>query len=290
MKKAGIILCAVLAAAILLTGTIYLTAAFGAISPERVIGTLTPENYGMKHENFSITFEGTSLSGWLIPASDGLSDKTVVFSHNRKSNREIPEADGFVLMRDLSDNGYNVVTFDYLGSGASEGDFYTFGVSEAGQLSAVIDYALEEIPGTSLSVIGFGCGAAAAIETAKRPEVKGVVAESCYDSFNVGIFSAYTALPLPSIGMAIVESFSGTKLSLSPAETLSEITGKHFYFIHCLEDPTVDYTGSQKLNLLASGNNESDLWLIEEGGHCLGALADEANYSAHIILFLDSFM
>lgn len=289
-KKITATVCICLAAAVLICAAVYITAVFGAISPGRVIPTLTPGTYGLDHENLSVDFAGKTLSGWLIPAKGGLSQKTVIFSHDRKSNREIPEADGYFLMRSLSENGYNIVTFDYLGSGSSGGDFYTFGASEADQLSAIIDCTLQSVPGTSLAVIGWGCGAAAAIKTAERPEVAGVVAESSYQTFDKTAFSEYFSLPFLSAGQSFAETISGTGFSLSPEATLGNISGKNFYFIHCLDDKTVDYTASQALNAAAKKNNTTDLWLIEGGGHCLGAVTAEENYSARIVQFLEKFM
>lgn len=289
-KKTVIAVCIFLAVAGIVCFAGYFTAAFSAVSPGRVIPTLTPENYRLEHENWSVDFQGQTLSAWLIPAKNGFSAKTVIFSHDRASNREIPEADGYFLMRQLSEGGYNVVTFDYLGSGNSGGDYYTFGASEKDQLSAVIDAVGEKIPGSEISLVGWGCGAAAAVYAAEHPAVKGVVAESCYETFDRSLFSAYFSLPFPEVGMVAAEAISGTDFSLSPAEKLQTLSGKYFYFIHCLDDQMIDYTVSQRLNTLAAKNNESDLWLIEGGGHCLGALADEANYPSKILLFLDSFM
>lgn len=289
-KKITVFSLIFLAAALLVCGAVYAVASFGSVAPSRVIPTLTPEHYRMEYENFSLSFSGQTLSGWLIPAQDGLSDKTVIFSHDRASSREIPEADGFFLMRELSQNGYNVMTFDYLGSGSSGGDFYTFGISESRQLSAVVSYAAEQIPGTKIALIGWGCGAAAAVKAAESDEVLGVVAESCYEQFDETVFSRYFSLPFPSAGMALAQTVSGTAFSLSPVETLRGISGKNFYFIHCLDDIVIPYTASQNLNLAAAQNNVSELWLIEEGGHCLGALASEANYSSRILLFLSRFL
>ena len=73
-----------LAAALLVCGAVYAVASFGSVAPGRMIPTLTPENYRMEYENFSLSFSGQTLSGWLIPAQDGLSDKTVIFSHDKE--------------------------------------------------------------------------------------------------------------------------------------------------------------------------------------------------------------
>lgn len=290
-KKAAILVGLCLAAAVLIGAAIFTAAVFGAAAPARTIPTLTPEHYQMEYDSIRFSLEdGQSLSGWLIPAENGLSDKTVIFSHDRGSNREIPEADGFFIMRTLVQSGYNVITFDYLGAGVSDGNFCTFGAAEAEQLRQVTEQVCREIPQTKIAILGWGCGAAAAIETAKDPRVLGVIAESCYETFGKDDFAGYFSLPFAGAGMAATKAVAGGNLALSPAETLKEIEGKHFYFIHCLDDSKTDYAQSQTLNRTAAEKNQSNLWLIEGGEHNLGALTDEENYPGHILEFLNEFM
>ena len=209
IKKTVIICCiaAVLAVAVL-WAVIGAVSAYSILNPPRreLVYNDGPVELDMVYEFFELRgFNGNDdIVGWWIPSQNEYgeyspSDRTVIMSHNYQSNREMSETDGMYLMADLVHAGYNVITFDYTGSGNSRGRNYTFGAQETDELSLVIDYAVNERGQKKIALMGFAFGAAPAIVNGCRDDrVDVVIADSPYldlRSYMDKNVSVWTKLP-----------------------------------------------------------------------------------------------
>lgn len=239
------------------------------------------------------------IVGWYIPCQDEYgeyvdSDKTVIMSHNYQSNREMTEIDGLYLIRDLVYAGYNVITFDYTGSGNSEGKNYTFGAQEHDELSLVVDYAVNELGQNKIALMGFAFGSAPAITVGCEDDrIDVVIADSPY--LDLGTYldnniSVWTQLPdflFSSYVKALLPVFAGTDLELSPALSVSKTSGKSFLFLHGEKDNLFPCENSRTLASLAiESGNTAEFKIFTDIAHSLGYIYAKEEYVQTVLTFL----
>ncbi len=243
-----------------------------------------------------VTENGDTISGWYIPASDNidvLSNKIIIMSHNYESNREMSEISGIYFYKYLLEAGFDVVTFDYSGSGISTGSYYTLGCQEKEELLAVIDKAHQINPQADIALCGWAFGAAAAISAGCESDlVTAVIADSSYtdlDSYLDEYLSAWTGISSFLFDKPVkflMEKISGCDFSdISPLNSLKSTSGKSFYFIHCINDTIIPLSSSEALFAAAEENNYAEIW-TPEGEHILGFEVQEENYKNRILNFL----
>jgi alpha-beta hydrolase superfamily lysophospholipase len=109
--------------------------------------------------------------------------------------------------RRLGSAGYRAVLVDARGHGHSSGDFMTYGVVEAHDLSQVLStLAAQGIPTERVGAMGVSYGAATAIEwSGADPRVAAVVAVAPFASLRA-VVPVYARLMLPGIG-ALLPNF-----------------------------------------------------------------------------------
>ncbi len=290
---------------VVLLAAVWLLIAYGrainTIDPMRsgVIGS--PLNAGIEDfEYISVpTEEGRSLEGWYLPASgDGevMGDKVIIISHNYESSRESTENDGVFFYKHLLDNGYDVVAFDYSGSGESAGKYYTFGAEEKDELLEVVDFVHQMNPDAEITLFGWAFGGAAAITAGcESPYVSAVIADSSYtdlDGYLKTSLNIWTGLPswlFDSTVKSMMEGLSGCDFSSSsPISAIAKTEGKRFFFIHAKDDTVIPTTASEALYQEAIKNNSAEIWIIEGVPHICGFAMQEDNYVNRVLNFLNS--
>ena len=273
------------------------------VNPARKALVTTPDELDLFFENIEVNTGSNNLSGWFIPAQQRgdeapqPSDRTVIVSHNYQSNREMVEISGLYYARHLAEAGYNVLMFDYSGSGLSDGEGYTLGCKEKDELLSVISYVKQQYPGSRIALHGWAFGAAAAIEAgAESNDVTAIIADSSYQDLNANL-DAYLPIwtGLPFLFNAPVKSFaqlfSGTEFSeSSPMAAMKNMSGKNIFFIHGLSDSVIAPDDSRNLYNAAKENNKAEIWLISNCRHIYGFMEQEDNYTAKTINFLNSAM
>ncbi len=305
-----VIICFV-AAIILIAAVWALTGAVSAkmiIDPPRreLVYTDGPNEIDdMVYEFFEIKdFHGTdNIVGWWIPSQDYYgeyteSNKTVIMSHNYQSNREMTEFDGMFLIADLVHSGYNVITFDYTGSGNSRGSNYTFGVQEKDELLAVIDYASEKYNPGKIALMGFAFGSAPAICAGCEDErVDVIIADSPFLDLKTYLdenLSVWTELPdflFSSYIRALMNTYAGQELDISPLNSVSNAENKKFLFLHGENDNLFPSQNSATLASAATeAGNIAEYYVFPGVGHCLGYIYAEDNYLATVLEFLGENM
>lgn len=260
-----------------------------------------PNELDMVYDFFEIKdFHGSdNIVGWYIPSQDSYgeyveSNKTVIMSHNYQSNREMTELDGLYLIADLVHSGYNVITFDYTGSGNSRGSNYTFGAQETDELLKVIDYACKEYNPDKIAVMGFAFGAGPAIcAGCKDDRVDVIIADSPYldlKTYLDGNISVWSQLPdflFSAYIKALLPAFAGTELECSPLSAVTGAQNKSFLFLHGEKDNIFPYQNSLTLASAAQdAGNEADYKIFAEVPHALGYIYSSDDYLQTVLTFL----
>jgi pimeloyl-ACP methyl ester carboxylesterase len=139
-----------------------------------------PPPEGARSERLQFgTDDGTKLAGLWIPAEQ--EKAAVILCHGRGSGKGWFLRHGQVAF--LHENGYSCLTFDFQGTGESEGRYCTLGDFERQALRAAIRAARKRSDGP-VALWGVSMGAATALlVSAEEPGIDLVIAESSYDSF-----------------------------------------------------------------------------------------------------------
>ncbi len=149
-----------------------------------------PGEFNLAHEDvYFNTSDGVKLHGWFLPAygqpsaaqraRDG-AHGTVLHFHGNAANVSAHIG----LVEWLVHAGYHVLMFDYRGYGRSAGRVHRAGTIRDGH--AAVDYLLTrpEVDRRRLFAYGQSLGGAVAIVVAaERPELRAVVAESTFSSY-----------------------------------------------------------------------------------------------------------
>ncbi len=122
----------------------------------------------------SVSFRSTdgqlTLRGWLIDADKGKARGTIIMVHDQGGNRLPFGLDTTPLLKHLSKQGFNVLTFDLRHSGESDGNMSSFGYAEAQDLEAAIQWTLAHVSSSPLILYGFGTGVPTLLRTLTRLE------------------------------------------------------------------------------------------------------------------------
>ena len=278
--------------------------AYRFLNPEKQPMTTFPHELGLAYEYRDITApDGNLMASWFIPAqtpgrpgeagTPEPTDKTVIFSHNYESNKDMEEINALYLARTLAQNGYNVLLFDYSGSGSSTGSGYYLGAREAGELSAVIDYAKKELPAEHLSVIGWAFGAAAALMVADS-RVEAVIADSSYCRLNTYLERNIHVLSdtpsfLNPVTVMFCRMWSGLDFeAYQPLKSVAGTSGLRYFFIQGSDDTVIPQNSYSLLAAAAAAANETETWRISGSGHIMGYRDQPENYASRVLQFLNN--
>lgn len=267
--------------------------------PGREADSTTPQQLGLPGQKLSFTSADgkTPLAGWYIPAVPA-SDKTVVLAHGHGAQM------GEMLSQYatwLHDAGYNVVAFDFRGSGSSGGTYSTIGYEERDDLKAAIDQAVAR-GGKNIAVLGVSQGGSTAIEQAARdPRVNAVIDDCGFDSLydavlprlqaatqSVGPFKIH--YPFAKLGaQAIVDQVAKVTgepvASTDPIKLMPQIANRPLMIIHGGADTETPPQDSQNLYNADPGTNKS-LWIVPGAAHADSYKTDPKDYQQRVLNFL----
>ena len=275
--------------------------------PKKAALETLPSEFGLDYYTFELETENGTVYGWKIAAQQPIpddaedwvytteySDKTVVLAQNYDRNRELSDLGGLDYVVDLCSAGYNVITFDWTGTGYSDGRKNLFCLDKAEELKAVVRFAAEETGASFLAVqgIGFGCYPAA-VAAADCGEVDALILDSCYDDFdemffaNYEAFAAVSAAPVRKTVEWLLPTTAGDVIrSAALSDPVNRMSGKHVFFIQGELDEVFGVADAQKLLTLAKADNEASLWLVSQAGHLRNRSYDSETYTAKIDEFL----
>lgn len=136
-----------------------------------------PERLGLECKDvYFLTDDGKRLHGWFFPLKGP--SPVILFSHGNAGNI----SHRLFNVKHLLDKGLRVFIYDYRGYGRSEGRPSEEGIYRDGL--AAYDHLVEKegIPPGDIILFGRSLGAAVAIETALRKEVRSLIIESGFTS------------------------------------------------------------------------------------------------------------
>ncbi|WP_051278920.1 alpha/beta hydrolase [Chitinilyticum aquatile] len=229
--------------------------------PDRVSYS-TPAEAGLPFERVSfVSRDGTSLSGWFIPAV-GVADSraakgTVVHFHGNAQNMTAH----WRFVGWLPAQGYNVFVFDYRGYGLSQGSPEPKGVFD--DANAALDYVRtrKDVDPERLLVLGQSLGgtnAIAAVGAGNRAGIRAMVIEATFSSY-----SAIANDKVAGSGALVDDSYSADRYigKLAPIPLL---------LIHGTQDQIIPYGHSTTLFALAQ---EPKTMITVEGGRHIDAFS-----------------
>ena len=140
--------------------------------------TQTPETYNLAFEEHTVnTADGATLKAWFFPA-EVKTTRLILVCHNGEGNM----ADYLRRVEALRNSGYNVLTFDYRGFGASSAfavdpNMYVYAQFNT-DVAAMIDFARARYT-ERFDIYGSGMGAGLALGVGwNRPEIRKIVADT----------------------------------------------------------------------------------------------------------------
>lgn len=257
-------------------------------SPERETLTFTPKTLGVKYENITIESEDQQdLYGWWIPHPTPRA--TIVFAHGYGKNREQSDLPLKGLIPEFHEQGYQFLTFDFRGSGISEGDRVTVGAKEQSDLAAAIAYAKERSDGP-IVLFGVSMGAATALVTADDTDVAAVIADSPFSDLrgyletNLPVWSDLPNFPFTPVIMTVTPWFTGLEADLvKPIDDMAQIEAP-VLLIHSQGDDAIPVSESEQL---AAAGEDVELWVTENDGHVQSHRSFQTEYRQTVFEFLE---
>jgi fermentation-respiration switch protein FrsA (DUF1100 family) len=258
----------------------------------------SPANYGLTFEAVTFTSreDGLHLQGWYLPAT-APSTKTVVIAHGFQGNREETGPGALNVAKDLVQNGYNALLFDFRDSGESEGDKVTVGYLETRDLEGAVDFVRSK-GAQKVALLGYSMGASTAMLVgARMPEVNAVVADSGFSALspflleNAKHFTKLPDFPFTYLIWATVPPVLGANLSqVSPMKEMGALAKKPLFIIHGDKDDTVNY--HHALDLMeayrANGGQHGEVWIVPGAGHVKAYRVAPVLYKEKLLDFLGS--
>lgn len=257
-------------------------------SPERETLTFTPKTLGVKYENITIKSEDEQdLYGWWIPHPTPRA--TIVFAHGYGKNREQSDLPLKELIPEFHEQGYQFLTFDFRGSGISEGNRVTVGAKEQSDLAAAIAYAKERSDGP-IVLYGVSMGAATALATADETDVAAVIADSPFSDLrgyletNLPVWSDLPNFPFTPVIMTVTPWFTGLDADLvKPIDDIAQVEAP-VLLIHSQGDDAIPVSESEQL---AESGKEVELWVTDNDGHVQSHRSYQAEYRQTVFDFLE---
>jgi fermentation-respiration switch protein FrsA (DUF1100 family) len=203
---------------------------------------------------------------------------------------------------DVQAAGYNALTFDFRGCGASGGKHTSVGFWEVQDILGAVDYikTRPEVDPERIAVYGYSMGGATAIMAAERcSDIKAIVTDCAFASLDTVLgmsFRHFYRLPrFPFLRTAVWWSRRFAKTvnkKIDPVESLQQMTreGRSLphLVIHGGQDQVIPVSEACILYEAAPGPKE--LWVIPYAGHVAGQYYDRAEYISRIDAFVRPYL
>jgi fermentation-respiration switch protein FrsA (DUF1100 family) len=282
-------------AQVLLGGYLAVTSRLGAhiaLHPNRKKNDQgTPAKFGYAFDEISFkTSDGLTIRGWYIPAAHP-TDKTVIEAHGIGDCRDTFIRQGQIKM--LHED-YNQIAFDLRNQGTSDGKVTSFGLFEARDVIAAVDWAKAH---GSNHIVGYGIslGASGVMYAAAQDKRIEAVIEDCAFSTVRSAFAGFanlTFIPCPELIAAAIlvrgnEELGADMTTAQPISVVHRINPRPLLIIHGAKDPNIPPEDSS-LNFQAAGDGfHKELWFAPGAGHAASATAQPKAYEEHLKSFLN---
>jgi pimeloyl-ACP methyl ester carboxylesterase len=246
--------------------------------PPEVGGHVTPDDHGLNftHERIT-TSDGVELDAWIVPAQNDTRSAIVIGHGYPASKGDVLPSTAF-----LADD-HHLVYLDHRGLGQSEGDT-TLGVDELLDVQAGIERAASIDNVTSVGLLGFSMGGAAAIQAAHDERVDAVVTQAAYadlESLPPTVFGGFGPLAKPMGGLLLAYgSLVGVDAeNARPVDPIRDLD-KPVLLVHGNGDETIPVDHAHRLNEAAPS---SELWIVDANRH--GAAHLDPDYERRVSQF-----
>ncbi len=238
--------------------------------------TETPARYGVAYREVTLTTaDGLRLAGWYTPPPPG-EDTVLLLAHGQAAARDPRlHADAVRL------TGLGVLSWDFRGHGASQGELRTFGYYEALDVLAAAEFALAQ-PGVERVVAwGTSMGAAATLWAAARDpnatRIHMVLADSPYADL-VDIedhIIRLRGLP-PFVRFFLVQMTGLHPRQMRPVAVVDRIAPRPLVLLHGEEDRVIPVEHAYAL--YRSAQPPKLLWVFRQMGHSQALMAQRDVY------------
>lgn len=224
------------------------------------------------------TSDGTSLTGWWLPAQGKATGTVVHFhgnAHNMSSHVQFAEW--------LPAKGLNLLVFDYRGYGVSEGSASRSGLVLDG--IAALETAFSHPDFTPpLLIWGQSLGGTVALRAVRESElpVEAMLIDSTFTGYGNIASEKMRQLPWWLQPLRLIRPLL---ISNGPdaAEAVPELDGIRLAFLHGENDRVIPPHHSQRLHALAPEG--SPLWIVPNADHCDAVLRYPEMVQAWIVAF-----
>ena len=237
--------------------------------------------------------QGEHVAAWYLPpprAAMAPRAPVVVILHGLCGNRAMAVTE----MKYLTQLGYGVATVDQRHHGDTDALPVTFGLEEAGEVTAVVDrlVARPDVDADRIGVMGFSMGAVTALRVAcVDARIRCVIADSPFVSLEEEAHHRIGLLTGP-----LEPYFYGPTLLLArwvighaPAEYevrswLPRLGDRPLFLTVGESDTTVSATAAPRIQAARPANTE--LWTVPGAGHVGARITHAAEYQRRVTAFL----
>ncbi|HEV7129353.1 MAG TPA: alpha/beta hydrolase [Ktedonobacterales bacterium] len=253
--------------------------------------TFSPFELGIPYEDVTFPPElgDHYVRGWWLPRPETTSVVIVCTGYRAK------RSDMLGISSALWRAGFNVLLFDFFGHGAQIGAPVTLGYRELNDLLGALDYALHRVRGARIGVVGFSMGAAVSIMgTARRPEIRALVADSSFATHEGEVrYAVSQTFRMPAACARLIARVADQFIywragyhhrDVEPLAEVARIAPRPILFIHSSTDETIDVGDARRL--FAAAGEPKELWIGAATSHCGVYFLDRQSYCARVSAFL----
>lgn len=244
-----------------------------------------PKTFGFEFESFKTkTEDGIQIDGWFVPAKQK-TNAAIFVLHGWGANR----SDVLGLTAFLGEK-FNLIYFDFRNHGTSGSGKTSLTCAEIKDFKAVVKFIRKEKNGFTqrIGVFGFSMGGSVAISgSASIPEIKAVVAESPFSSFN-GTVRRYAKVifGLPQSSVPIALFFIRMRLGFdpepcSPIYHAAKLSPRPLFIIQGGGDVRMPISEGQ--TLFDAALEPKEIWIVPQADH--GGIRDLAQEEYHKRVF-----
>ncbi|MFO0840561.1 MAG: alpha/beta hydrolase [Phycisphaerae bacterium] len=238
----------------------------------------TPKEFNLAYEDARFrASDGVQLAAWFIPAQQSPPRGTVIHFHGNAEN--MTSHISFVAW--LPTRGFNLLTFDYRGYGASEGRVTRAGTVRDGL--AAVDYVLSRPDVDPRRVFIFGQslgGAVAMVVAAQRPQVRAIVVDSTFGSYREIAALHLRRRFLPGF---LADGLAWLLVSgqYEPRDYLGTLAPRPLLVIQSGQDEICPPELSD--TLFAAARERKAIWRVPEAGHTEGIMMRDVEFQSRVI-------
>jgi len=268
-------------AAALLAGALWAGSQWSAPTPRRV--GAPPPDLGARTVEFAGR-SGRRLRGWFAP---GAGTGSVVLVHGvRETRRSMLDRARF-----LHRAGYSVLLFDLSAHGESDGDRVGFGLTEADDVRAAVEFVRAARPGEPVAAIGFSLGGAACVLGAPPLPVDALVLEAVYPDIETAVGNRLRVrlgrlgpLLTPLLTWQLEARWGIDRRDLRPVDAIRRVRVP-LLLVAGADDPRT--TPADAARLFAAAAEPKQLWIVPAAAHEDFHRITPAEYELRVLDFLN---